>query len=53
MVHFAKISKASPPYSILKHGGRTTAPRSGAKKLSQIIANNIDNGGGGLISEFM
>ena len=53
MVHFEKISKPRPTYSILQHVSGIATPRPFAKKLSQILANNIDNGGGGLISEFM
>ena len=40
MVHFAEINQT--PYSMLQYIGNTAAC---AKKLSQILANNIDKGG--------
>ena len=53
MVRFAEISKAPPPYSILQHVEWMAAAIPYAKKLFQILVNNIDNWGGGLVSEFM
>ena len=44
MAYFVEINEAPSPYSMLKHIGNTDAC---AKKLSQILANNIDNGGRG------
>ena len=43
MVHFAEINQASPPYSMLQYIGRVYT-----RKLSQILANNIDNRGRGI-----
>ena len=43
MVHFAEINHVPSPYSILQDTGRVET----TKKLSQILANNIDNGGRG------
>ena len=43
MVHFAEINHVPSPYSILQDIGRVET----TKKLSQILANNIDNGGRG------
>ena len=44
MVHFGEINQAPPPYSMLQYIGRVTC----VKKLSQILANNIDNWGRGI-----
>ena len=41
-----------PPYSMLQHIGRVATPTH-VPKNSQILANNIGNGGGRLLSEFM
>ena len=43
MVHFAEINQAFPPYSMLQHIGRVATPMLLSNKLSQILANNIDN----------
>ena len=43
MVHFAEINQAFPPYSVLEHIGRVATPMLLSNKLSQILANNIDN----------
>ena len=53
MVHFAE--KKSDPFPFLNVAAywRSSNTEAYAKKLSQILANNIDNGGGGLVSEFM
>ena len=53
MVHFEKISKPRPTYSIFQYVSGIATPRPFAKKLSQRLVNNIDNGGGGLVSEFV
>ena len=50
MVHFAEINQAPSPYSMLQYISDTETC---VKKLSQILANNIDNGRRGLVSEFM
>ena len=52
MVHFAEINQAPPSYSMLQYIGSSDTETC-VKKLSQILANNIDNGGRGLVSEFM
>ena len=44
MVYFAEINQVPSPYSVLQDI-RRVVPRACAKKLSQILANNIDNGG--------
>ena len=49
---FQKQISPSPPYSMLKHIGRV-ATSTHVPKHSQILANNIGNGGGRLLSEFM
>ena len=41
------------PLLIVAAYWRSRNTESCAKKLSQILANNTDNGGGGLVSEFM
>ena len=53
MVHFEKISKPRPTYSIFQYVSGIATPRPFAKKLSQRLVNNIDNGGRGLVSEFV
>ena len=51
MVHFAEIS----PSSLIDAAAnwKSDSIKVCAKKLSQILASNIDNGEGGLLSEFM
>ena len=45
MVHFAEINQAPSSYSMLQYISDTETC---VKKLSQILANNIDNGGRGI-----
>ena len=45
MVHFAEINQAPPHYSMLQY---ISDIETCVKKLSQILANNIDNGGRGI-----
>ena len=44
MVHFTEINQILCPYSMLQDVGREATPKLAKKKLSQILANNIDNG---------
>ena len=46
MVHFPEINQAPFPYSMLQYIGRDT--EACAKKLSQILASNINIWGGGI-----
>ena len=51
MVHFAEINQAPSPYSMLQYIGRVATPKLVSrcvKKLSQVLANNIDNGRRGI-----
>ena len=53
MAHFTEINQAPPPYSMFAANWKSSSNEACAKKLSQILANNIDDGGRGLVSEFM
>ena len=46
MVHFSEINQAPPPYSFAVYW-QSSNTEACAKKLSQTLANNIDNGGEG------
>ena len=48
MVHFTEINQDPSPYSMLQYIGRVATPKLLPRKLSQILANNIDNGGRGI-----
>ena len=45
MVHFAEIKQAPPPLLSATAYWKSSNTKACAKKLSQIIANNIDNRG--------
>ena len=47
MVHFAEINKAPPLLNVVVYWQSSNA-KVCAKKLSQILANNINNGGRGI-----
>ena len=44
MVHFTEINQTPPPYPMLQDVGREATQNACNNKLSQILANNIDNG---------
>ena len=49
MVHFAEINQAPSPYSVLQHWcWKSSNTEACANRLSQILANSIDNGERGI-----
>ena len=52
MIYFAEINHAHPPYSMLQYIGRVATPTLVPRNYL-ILANNIDNGGRGIVSELM
>ena len=48
MAYFAEINQAPPAYPMLQYIGRVAIVKLEPKKLSQILANNIDNVGRGI-----
>ena len=48
MDHFTEINQAPSPYSMFAAYRQSSNNEFCAKKLSQIFANNIDNGGRGI-----
>ena len=47
MVHFAETNQVSSPYSMIAAYWQSSNTEACVKKLSQILANNIDNRGSG------
>ena len=48
MVHFTEINQAPSPYSMFAANWKSSNNEACAKKLSQILADNIDDGGRGI-----
>ena len=53
MVHFTEINQDPPHYPMSQYIGESSNTKSCAKKLSEILGNNNDNEGAGLVPEFM
>ena len=53
MVHFTEINQTRPPRINVAVCWKRSNAEVCNKKLSQILANNINNGVKGLVSEFM
>ena len=53
MIYFAEIRQAPSPHFIVAEYWKSSNAEACAKKLSQILTNLMDKGGGELVSEFM
>ena len=53
MIYFAEIRQAPCPHFTVAEYWKSSNAEACAKKLSQILTNLMDKGGGELVSEFM